>query len=342
MLLKGSRFTRSLLLGAVALSLSAGLVNVGVTLADEAPAKASAPATPAKWSSIITAADLKARINEPNLLIIDVRKKADYDKGHIPGAINIPGDFWRTKSAKPGEGDSQYIFRVDNKSDGAPDVARYEAALTNAGVTRDAKIVVYGDHAGKADGSIPAMILLWLGHPSVSFLDGIGIEEWKKAGGQVVIEPTRLAKANPPYKAQPIEGFIWNLDDVKKNLDNKDVVFYDTRSTAEYNGTDLRGNKRGGHIPGAVLCNYEEFLDKSKGQTTLSPAEVQKKLAERNITPDKTVVLYCQTATRVSLPALVLKDLGYKNVVIYDASWHEYGNREDTKIVKPEAAPAAK
>jgi 3-mercaptopyruvate sulfurtransferase SseA len=149
--------------------------------ADEPAAPAAAPQTQAEnqWESFITAAQLHERLNEPDLLIIDVRSAEEYDAAHIPSAINIPGKDWRTPSAKPGAGDSQYIFRTP---DGSPDVARYEKLLSQAGVTRDHDIVIYGNHAGKADGSVPAMILHWLGHPRVQFLDGVGMSEWYKAG----------------------------------------------------------------------------------------------------------------------------------------------------------------
>ena len=35
--------------------------------------------------------EVKAMMNEPNVQIIDVRKREDYDKSHVPNAISIPG-----------------------------------------------------------------------------------------------------------------------------------------------------------------------------------------------------------------------------------------------------------
>jgi thiosulfate/3-mercaptopyruvate sulfurtransferase len=288
------------------------------------------------WKSFITAQQLHERLSDPELLIIDVRKADEYVKGHLPGAINIPGGKWRTPDVRPGEGPSQDLFlQADGRT---PDVAKYEKLLSDAGVTRDHKVIVYGSHAGKADGSVPAMILDFLGHPDVAFLDGMGLSEWYAAGYPDSKEPRTLPPST--YQASPKPGVVWNIDDVLKNLRNEDVVFYDTRSPKEFSGEDLKGNKRGGHIPGAVLCNYEDFLTKDK-KTILPPAEVKRKLDALNITPDKKVVLYCQTATRVSLPALALKDLGYKDVVIYDASMFEYANRDDTPLATPEARKAA-
>ena len=46
---------------------------------------------PKQGSSLLTHDQLQARLTEPkssaNLRLLDVRPRADYDKGHIPGAV---------------------------------------------------------------------------------------------------------------------------------------------------------------------------------------------------------------------------------------------------------------
>jgi len=267
-------------------------------------------------------------------IIIDARSAEAYAGGHIPSAISMPGKLWRTGKAKPGQGDSQYLFRTDNDE---VDVARYEAFLGSHGLTRDDTLIVYGNHAGKTDGSIPAMVLDVLGHEDVYFLDGIGVDQWVAAGNELEAEPTVLEQAQ--YQAKNVQQqVIWNLDDVLAHLDDENVVFLDTRSLSEYEGTETRRpNARKGHIPGAIRIDYFDMLHHAEGETadktSLDPAKASEMLLQAGVTPDKTVVLYCQTSTRVSLPYFLLKDLGYEQVVVYDASWHEYGNRSDTPIV---------
>jgi thiosulfate/3-mercaptopyruvate sulfurtransferase len=279
---------------------------------------------------LITANELKSRVNSPKLLIIDVRSAAEYTAGHIPGAINMPGAQWRTPATRSPskDGIGQQIFRMP---DGSLDVPRYEKYLSEAGVSNDNEIVVYGNHAGRADGSVPAAILLKLGHTNVAFLDGVGLDEWKKAGGDVSKEPRKLAPSK--YVAKAETKRLWSYKDVLANLENKDVLVIDSRTPAEYAGLDLRGNLRGGHIPGAQLLNAEDFLDKDTKQTVsfdAAKARVEKLIPDKS----KTVVIYCQSGTRCSHKELLLKDLGYKNVVLYDASWQEWGNRDDTPVEK--------
>jgi thiosulfate/3-mercaptopyruvate sulfurtransferase len=269
-----------------------------------------------------------------DLIIVDARDREAYDAGHIAGAISLPGGDLRTPSAKPGKGDSQYIFLTP---EGEADVQRYEAILGEAGITREHTVVVYGNHGGKRDGSIPAMILDWLGQERVYFLDGKGYDRWLAAGHAPQTEAVKLKPAR--YEADPDDAFLWSLADVQQHLkDNRDgVVFYDTRSLAEYTGEDSRRNRRGGHIPDAVHADYADLLAEDK--QVKSRSEIEAIFAKQGLpeakAAGKPIVMYCQTSTRVSLPYLILKDLGYDNIAVYDASWHEYGNLDETEIVTP-------
>ena len=267
-----------------------------------------------------------------DVVIVDARSPEEYAAGHIPGAINLPGESLRTPKADPGEGDSQYLFAGAN---GSVDVARYERLLGEAGLTPEADVVVYGNHAGQADGSVAAMLLDALGHRgSVRFLDGVGLSEWRDAGLPVETTPSVLSTAT--YRADLADDFVWSTDDVlaRVNSGDTDVVFYDTRSPAEYAGIELRKNAHGGHVPGAVSADYSELLNEDK---TVKPrAEIEAIFAEQGLpearAAGRPIVLYCQTSTRVSLPYLLLRELGYDDLHIYDASWHDYGNRDDTPI----------
>lgn len=286
----------------------------------------SSPA-PESWRSIITVEELMERLDDPLLLLIDARSAEEYAEGHLPGAISIPGSTWRTPAGPPGE-PNQYVFRNE---DGSPDIGRYEAFLGGHGVTRGHEIVVYGNHAGRGDGSIPVVLLHWLGHDNAAFLDGVGVEQWQRAGGELSTQPRSLPPAE--FHAEPDPDWFWQLDDVRAWLaDTADdrPIMLDNRSPGEYSGEDPRGNRHGGHVPGAIHFNYEDFL--ADDHTTVAPQRFLERLAEEGITPDRRVVLYCQTSTRISLPILLLRDLGFEKLSVYDAGWHEYGNLDDTPI----------
>lgn len=49
-------------------------------------------ASPAMAGMLVDAEWLKAHMNDPKVVIIDVQSKHDlYSKGHIPGSINVTG-----------------------------------------------------------------------------------------------------------------------------------------------------------------------------------------------------------------------------------------------------------
>jgi len=79
--------------------------------------------TQTTWKSFINPLELNRLMDTEDVVVIDARSPAAYEEGHIPGAINLPGSSLRTGKAKPGAGDSQYIFRTLN---GQADIPRYE------------------------------------------------------------------------------------------------------------------------------------------------------------------------------------------------------------------------
>ena len=292
-----------------------------------------------RWQTFINATDLYVRFPDRNLLIIDVREATAFAQGHIPEAINIPSALWREPPTIPGEGPSNQIFRKD---DGTLDVAQYEKLFSEWGIRNDHRIVVYGNDGGKPDGSIPVGILQMLGHQHVAFLDGIGTDQWLQAGHTLTFAlPKPLAPSH--YSARARTHPIWNLQDVLDNVRVKDVVFLDLRTEGEFTGRAQRSNKHGGHIPGAKNLNVDTLRDRVN-RTTLSPDKVWPRIVELGLPTDKdsTIVVYGQTGTRAIYGAIILRDLGFNNVAIYDNGWQEYGNRDDTVIETASTPPTTR
>jgi 3-mercaptopyruvate sulfurtransferase SseA len=134
-------------------------------------------------------------------------------------------------------------------------------------------------------------------------------------------------------EAKPAKAAQWSTlitpEQLRDRSANESLLVIDARSPAEY---------AAGHIPGALLLSSEEFLNKESG-TTIS-VEAAKAKIEKLVPKGKTVGVYCQSGTRCSHEELILKHLGYENVILYDASWQEWGNRADTPVEKsPAPAP---
>ena len=96
-------------------------------------------------------------------------------------------------------------------------------------------------------------------------------------------------------------------------------------------GRDVRA-RRGGHIPGAINVEWSQNL---RPDLTFRPIEELRAIyASKGITPDKTIVTYCQTHSRASHTYFVLRLLGYPRLLAYDRSWVEWGNRDDLPVAR--------
>jgi thiosulfate/3-mercaptopyruvate sulfurtransferase len=275
--------------------------------------------------AVADAAYVKSKIGDPNVVIVDARSSSAYEKGHIPGAINIPG-----KSLRTGGGTS-YLFHVGgiDLPEAEHDLAKYETLFGEAGISNDKEVIVYGSRGGRTDGTVPYVILDMLGHPNVKFLDGNGMAEWKAIGGEVETKVNTLPAAT--FTADKA-GFDEKMITAKEVLDcmaDENCVILDTRDADEYGGKQNKGGQRalrGGHVPGAIMIDYVEFYREKKGPDyKLKPyAEIKELLESKGITPDKKVIMYCWTSTRIGEAWLALRASGYNNLGNYDHSMTEW------------------
>jgi thiosulfate/3-mercaptopyruvate sulfurtransferase len=263
---------------------------------------------------LVDAATLNAQRSAPDLRLIDMADEAvDYRRGHIAGAVHL--DVEKTRVAVPGRG-----YRVPTPEEGA----RLLGAL---GITPATRIVVYDD-VDSLNAAWLFYVLETLGHRRVTILDG-GIGAWKRAGLPLVTEIPKLEATS--YRPDPKPDRVTTADWIRTRLEDRSVALVDARSPAEYSGAKKYA-KRGGHIPGAVNVEWQQHL---RADGTFKPIEELRALyAAGGVTPDKTVVTYCQTHHRGAHAYFVLRLLGYPRVVGYDRSWAEWGNRDELPVAR--------
>jgi 3-mercaptopyruvate sulfurtransferase SseA len=286
------------------------LTSVLVTLSVVLSAVSFASAEPL----LVEPAWLKARLGEARIRIVDMATEPeDYQKGHIPGAVYLHVNDARIGVPAGG-------FRLPT----ADEAARLLGAL---GITPDTHVVIYDDSGG-LHASRLFFTLDVMGHTKASLLDG-GIQAWRRAGLPVTNDIPKVASTD--YRPTASEGKAVSADWVKARLGDKGLSLVDARTPAEYQGKDVRA-KRGGHIPGAVNIEWKQNL---RDDLTFKPVEALRTLyASKGVTPDKTVVTYCQTHHRAAHTYFTLRLLGYPRVSGYDRSWIEWGNREDLPVAR--------
>lgn len=268
----------------------------------------------ASFSLLLEPDALEPHLNDPGLLVVDLRAPQAYAAGHVPGAVNL---------------NYAEIVRAAPPAMGLlPDEKQLGAVLSRIGLTPETHLVAYDD-----EGNGRAARLLWtldaLGHTRFSLLNG-GLVAWAREGHALereIRQPTasryNAAFANPDAVA--------DKDYVLSRLGQPDLALLDARTPAEYQGTDVRA-ARGGHIPGAVNMNWTDAID-TAGNLRFKPAEALRPMLEGlGVTPDKEVIVYCQTHHRSAHTYVVLKHLGYERIRGYAGAWSEWGNDPDLPL----------
>ncbi len=263
---------------------------------------------------LVDAATLHAQRGARDLRIIDmVDDVADYRRGHVPGAVHL--DLEKARVPVSGRG-----YRLPTPAEGA----RLLGAL---GLAPDTRVVVYDDTGG-LNAAWLFYVLETLGHRRVALLDG-GVAAWRRAGLPLVTEAPTITPTS--YRVDPKPARVTTASFIRDHLGDRSIALVDARSPGEFTGAK-RYARRGGHIPGAINVEWQQTL---RADGTLKSVDELRALYTRaGVTPDKTVVTYCQTHHRGAHTYFVLRLLGYPRVVGYDRSWAEWGDRDDLPIAR--------
>jgi 3-mercaptopyruvate sulfurtransferase SseA len=104
--------------------------------------------------------------------------------------------------------------------------------------------------------------------------------------------------------------------DLARQLGNPTLAVIDVRPMAAYNGWRLQGEARGGHMHGAVAFP----LSWTDG---IEAADLKMLLQSKGITQDRSVVVYGYTCDESADFVTRFSDLGYEEVLAYEASLAE-------------------
>ena len=248
--------------------------------------------------------------DDPELRLVEA--DAEYDEGHIPGAVQVDilGDL------------------VDVDGCGVADKRCFEKYVGARGITQESTVVIYSTHHNQY-----AAYLYWLfkyyRHTDVRLLDG-GKQRWTESGYPLTTEEPEVTPQE--YSAHaPDERIRAYRADIETAL-AQDVAIVDVRSSPEYHGDitqppnkDLPEARTAGHIPGTIHITWSEVIDENgqfKDQSTL-----EQLFRNHGSTPETETIVYCHVGERSSIVWFVLSELlEYQIVSNYDGSWIEWGN----------------
>lgn len=133
------------------------------------------------------------------------------------------------------------------------------------------------------------------------------------------------------FDARPGAGPVGLIDRHALRSQLDDVRIFDARTSGEFNGTDLRRNARGGHLPGATLVPHADLLD--RGQLK-SPGELRRLLAEAGFVGGDHVVTHCDGGGRAALAAAAAVRAGFNDVRAYYLSFADWTADESCPVVQ--------
>lgn len=296
-------------------ALTLGVAAAAATLMLEHHAQACSRTQP-----VVSTGWLAEHADRPDLVLVDIRDKAEYLAGHIPGSINIP-------FAMP---ESAWIVMKGDLLLEVPSEAQLSSTLGAAGIDKNSFVVVINNTEvegvppafPRAQSARVAITLLYAGVRDVAILDG-GIKKWAQEGKALSTSPVTPTPGS--YDARLNKRMFVTKDYVASSIGKHRTLLLDVRDAEVYSGAVIEPYApRPGHIPGAK--NLPAPLIWNDDGTFKSKDELRA-LALPVLGHDrgKEIIVYCGVGGYAAGWWFILTEvLGYKNVKFYDGSAQEW------------------
>ncbi|MFO0839227.1 MAG: rhodanese-like domain-containing protein [Phycisphaerae bacterium] len=261
--------------------------------------------------------DERAKARE-SLVVLDVRAREKYEAGHLDGARWLDAAAWAKLSHAAGAG----LF----------DVAGWRTRIGEMGIDSRDAVIVY-DGGEMTESARIWFILRLAGVSRTAVLDG-GFAALAKC-----LPPEQVVSGEPPrFGSKRFETTLGSAPQAglsdKQSVDaavrTSSAQVWDARTPSEFAGRDLRGNPRGGHVPGAVNLSHAELLDE-RGRLR-GVDETRKLLMDAGLNPNQPVITYCQSGGRAALASLAALRCGFGQVRNYYMSFGEWSADERCPI----------
>jgi thiosulfate/3-mercaptopyruvate sulfurtransferase len=231
--------------------------------------------------------------------------RAEYDAGHLPGAVFVELDDWLAAPATSQEGRHPL-----------PEPEVFARGMASLGIGDGDTVVAYDDQGG-----VVAARLVWMLRVTgrdAALLDG-GIGAWE---GPLHTEPVPRPPAAFTAKPWPEEALA-GADDA---ADPANAVV-DARQHERYLGEGPDPvDPRPGHIPGARSLPAREHLG-SDGRL-LGRAELRERFAAAGVDGQRPVVSYCGSGVTACHNLVVLEHAGLGGGRLYAGSWSQWAHSD--------------
>jgi thiosulfate/3-mercaptopyruvate sulfurtransferase len=289
----------------------------------------SVPATATAGTDRLVSTEwLAGNLDAPGIVIIDVRTEANYDFGHLPGAVSLAYSGWEP-------------YNRETRCQMMPSAADITSMLRSLGVNQSSHVIIYdaGNTALDATaGGAAVWIMESMGHENVSYLDG-GFTKWTFEGR--IIDKKKPVPQPGDFIAKPDKTKVATLKDVIANLKSKKAIFLDDRSSVQHFGISKRPDVvRYGHIPGSLNFPVDFMTNAgiNRAPATIKSVKELDAMAEGVGLPadrNTEIIVYCNSAQQAGMGYFILRDImGYRNVKTYDGSMLEYAQDKKLPLIR--------
>ena len=268
------------------------------------------------YDTLISSADLAARLSDPAVVIVDVRHdlshpddwgEAQYRAGHVPGArfAHLDRDLSAPKSGRNGRHP-------------LPSPERAAEVFGRLGIDATKQVVAYDQGSGMFASRLWWM-LRWLGHDAAAVLDG-GYARWTAEGRPVATEVPRVAPAR--FEVERVLPTV-SATGIAASLPRHTLLLLDARAAERFRGDTEPLDPVAGHIPGAMNRPYARNVKadgtfRSKRELR---GEFEAMLHGRSV---EDVVHYCGSGVSSCHNVLAMAVAGYPLTRLYPGSWSEW------------------
>jgi thiosulfate/3-mercaptopyruvate sulfurtransferase len=281
------------------------------------------------YTTLITADDLAAHIEDPNWVIVDCRHdlvnlafgREAYAAGHLPHAVFADMET-ELSGAKRGEDGA---FRGRHP---LPEKQALAAVLRRWGVNHSTQVVAYDAHGGMYAARL-WWLLRWIGHEAAAVLDG-GLPAWQALGQPLSSDPPDPRGAGTIDVRAPFVPTV-TVAEVLENIDSEHRTVVDARAADRFRGENETIDPVGGHIPGAKNRFFKDNLH-NDGRFK-APEQLREEFASVIDDPRK-AIMQCGSGVTACHNLLALEVAGMPGAALYPGSWSEWSSDPARPVAK--------
>ena len=272
-------------------------------------------AASARSSMLVSTAWLAEHAREPNLVVLQVGTRAQFDSVHIPGARAVT---LADVSLAPNE--SKLSLEL-------PPPERLKAWAQSLGISNTSRIVIVPYDSVLQSSTRVFITLAYMGAMGQTSLLNGGLAAWR-AEARPVSANASVAPAPGSFNLAVRPQLIAAMRDVENAVQDHRVTIIDARLPRFYAG-DGGGYPRAGHIPDAINVPLTTV---STNGFLKDDAALHQLFSTAGVVAGKPVITYCHIGQQASLLWFVSTLLGY-DARMYDGSFQEWSSTERLPVI---------